>query len=232
MDLNFEEVKIDTEQVSQLYRVMSNLVYEDLDKQYKEGKISGATYAETWAKLMDSVVAGSMNTIANIQMRETPSDRTLKQTQQQREEKNIEEIDKESARKDCINEKNCEHVSAQTDLVKEQKAAIEYDLSHLKPKEVEFMDARIQGFNDNMMIKMLETQFNGWSVMFASGMLEESPAIISSDELSKLYHKMASQVGALNIKPKIVPEDQMGPDLEPSVRGETEDFFDNENKSE
>ena len=74
-------VCLDIGQVEELYDVMAGKVYADLDRQYKEGKINGATYADTWAKLMAQVISGSMNTIAQIQMKETAMDRCVKQEQ-------------------------------------------------------------------------------------------------------------------------------------------------------
>lgn len=64
-----------------------------------------------------------------------------------------------------------------------------------KSKQAEMTDAQIalydrqrQGFDDNKNQKLLETQMSSWGLMFSSGLLTEKPAIITSDEVSKLYN--------------------------------------------
>ena len=121
-------VKIDIGQVNEIYKSMSALVYADMDKQYQESKISGATYAETYAKLMDSVVSGALQAVVSIQNKETDADRCLKEaecdlsaakkelTEEQRELIIIqkEEIELESARKNAANREQIASSEAKT----------------------------------------------------------------------------------------------------------------------
>lgn len=200
--INFEPIELDLDQVDALYTKMSQLVSADLDRQYSEGKISGATYAETYARLMNSVVAGSMDTIAKIQISETNADRELKKAEYgvkdgqiknlekdlEVKDKQIEEIDKESLRRDCQSEADCA-------VKEEQKLNLEYDRTYVKPEEVKFTKRRTLGFDDNVKLKMLETQANMWGVMYASGMLTCAPSVITSDDMSRLYCDLATQLG-------------------------------------
>ena len=65
----------------------------------------------------------------------------------------------------------------------------------LKDKQIEMTERQIEGFDDNKEQKMLEAQLNAWAMMFSSGLLEDMPAIINSDEVTKLYCKMAQELG-------------------------------------
>jgi hypothetical protein len=156
-DLTIEctPVCLDIDQVKELYDTLAEKIYNDMDKQYKEGKINGATYADTWAKLMSSVISGSMNTIAQIQMKETAMDR-------------------------CVKQEQCNQSKKQQELL---------------DKQIEQTERQTKGFDDNKEQKMLEAQLNAWAMMFSSGLLEDMPDIINSDEVTKLYCKMADELG-------------------------------------
>ena len=60
---------------------------------------------------------------------------------------------------------------------------------------VALIDRQKQGFDDNLKQKLMEIQLNAWSLMFSSGMLTSSPAIITNDEASKLYNNLKTQLG-------------------------------------
>jgi hypothetical protein len=190
MALNIHNT-LDIEQVSEVYKTMAELVYADMDKQYKEKKINGATYAETWAKLMSAVISGSLSTVAQLQMDETEMDRCVKQSQcdvnQAKVEESkatIEEIKKKSKREECLAQAEC-------NLKASQKSKVDYEKNTVLPKQVEFTQRQIQGFDDNKYQKLLDIQMNAWAMMFSSGMMEEKPQIITSDEVSNLYYHLA-----------------------------------------
>jgi len=155
IEITCTPVCLDVSQVEELYDRLSAKIYADMDKQYKEGKINGATYADTWAKLMATVVSGSMSTIAQIQMKETAMDR-------------------------CVKQEQCNQSKKQQELLDEQIAMTK---------------RQTEGFDDNKEQKMLEAQLNAWAMMFSSGLLEDMPDIINSDEVTKLYCKMADELG-------------------------------------
>ncbi len=148
MALSTEGIQIDLEQVTELYTALSELVYNDMDTQYKQKKINGSTYADTWAKLMGSVVAGSMNTIAQLQMKETPADICLKEEQcassqattvrnDELADSNIEEINKKSLREECLSTAECALKDEQT-----KKVTAEELLVDSQTKEVPLKSAR------------------------------------------------------------------------------------------
>ena len=65
----------------------------------------------------------------------------------------------------------------------------------LKDAEVATQIRQKQGFDDNMKLKMLETQLNAWSMMFSSGLLTTSPSMITNDEASTLYTNLKNELG-------------------------------------
>ena len=75
------KLEIDIDQVKTIYDEMSLRLYDDMDKQYKEGKINGATYADTWAKLMQGIINGALNAVVSLQTKETDMDRCVKQAE-------------------------------------------------------------------------------------------------------------------------------------------------------
>ncbi len=185
-------IELDLDQVKELYTAMSELVYEDMDIQYKQKKINGSTYADTWAKLMDAVVAGSMNTIAQLQMKETEADICVKQSQcdlnskqQEKIDSDIDETARKSAREECLATAECE-------LKDTQKEKVEYEISNVLPAQVMFTSRQTEGFDDNKNQKLLEIQMNAWAMMYSSGLMTDEansgiPSIISGDEASTLY---------------------------------------------
>ncbi len=74
-------IELDVDQVAEVYTRLSGLVYTDLDKQYQESKINGATYADVFSKLMSQVIGSALTAVSQLQMNETPMDRCLKTEQ-------------------------------------------------------------------------------------------------------------------------------------------------------
>ncbi len=148
MALSREGLKIDVNEVKKLYGALSELVYKDMDTQYREKKINGATYADTWAKLMDAVVGGAMNTVAQLQMKETPADICVKEEQctssqattvrnDELADSNIEETNKKSLREECLSTAECALKDEQT-----KKVTAEELLVDAQTEEVPLKSAR------------------------------------------------------------------------------------------
>ncbi len=173
MAVDFEYIKIDIEQVKETYVALRDLVYEDMDKQYKENKIHGPDYANTWAQLMQGVISGTLNAIVALQSKETEADRCIKYAQ-------CEEIGKESARRDCESESKCS-------LTDQQEKKVKYETESALPAQVALHVRQEAGFDDNIRQKLMEAQLNSWAMMFSSGLLESYPCFIDSDEASTLY---------------------------------------------
>jgi len=69
-------------------------------------------------------------------------------------------------------------------------------------KQMELTDEQIkmtirqtEGFDDNLAIKLFESQMNSWALMFSSGLLEDKPQVVSDDEASRLYCSLTNKIG-------------------------------------
>ncbi len=196
-----ENIKIDVEEVKKLYGVMSELVNADLLTQYKEKKINGATYAKTWTQLMDAVVAGTMNTIAQLQMKETDHDRCIKE-EQCASSQAATTNDTCRATADCkVKDEQAKHIIEQakqtieqTELTKTQEAEIkiescrkdglteaehklktvqankaEYERNNILPASLQLTNRQVEGFDDNINIKVMESKWSYNAMITASG---------------------------------------------------------------
>ena len=85
-------------------------------------------------------------------------------------------------------------IDAQVRKVEKEIELAEKEIE-LKQKQIEQTERQTKGFDDNKEQKMLEAQLNAWAMMFSSGLLEDMPDIINSDEVTKLYCKMADELG-------------------------------------
>ena len=167
-DENACVVEIDINQVNKIYESMSSLVYADMDKQYKENKISGTTYAETYAKLMDSVVSGALQAVVAIQNKETDADRCVKQAQCELSEKQKllieEQIDASEAKTANENKVATENVaSSQTKTANETCIATStcsLNASKQKAEDIKNGDAAdgtsLYGYNKDVLQKQSE----------------------------------------------------------------------------
>lgn len=183
IDFAIGPVKIDLDQISDLYDLMAEKVYADMDKQYKEGKINGATYADTWAKLMDSVIAGSIQAIVSLQSKETDADRCLKQTECETKKQLadsrvlVDQAQIEKLECDCRNS---------TDLKTAEVG--------LKDKQGQLYERQKQGFDDNARQKLYDAQMTAWSMVYADTDLTTITPSISDNEIMTTYQKIQGSV--------------------------------------
>lgn len=200
MSITMQPIQIDVEQVKELYDSLSAKIYADMDKQYKEKKISGATYATTWAALMQGVISGSLQAVVSLQTKETDADRCLKEAQ-------CEEIAKKSAREECLAQAECKLKATQENEIKKESSrkdsltskelCIKTEQCNLTKKQVaseeskrQVLDRQRAGFDDNLRQKLFEAQMNAWALMYSSGILVKAPTIITDDAVSHLYAQM------------------------------------------
>ncbi len=206
-------IELDLEQVEEIYDSLSTKLYDDMDKQYKEGKISGSTYAATWAELMKQVINGSLNAVISLQTKETAMDRCVKQEQcdsskaktsrdDELADKNMEVSDKDIDVKDeqitssqakTVNE-TC-MATADCALKTSQKSKFDFEVSNILPQQEKLTKRQIIGFDDNKFIKGFNAGMSGWALGFSSGLMGTPqdtgfPAFITSDELSQTYNEL------------------------------------------
>ena len=61
--------------------------------------------------------------------------------------------------------------------------------------QVELYKRQTKGFDDNIKIKLFDSQMSSWGMMFSSGMLTDKPSIVTNDEVSSLYSNLKSELG-------------------------------------
>ena len=93
-----------------------------------------------------------------------------------------------------LKEAQVESESDKTKLLDKQIEKLDKEIE-LTEAQIELTKRQLEGFDDNKEQKMLEAQLNAWAMMFSSGLLEDMPDIINSDEVTKLYCKMAKDLG-------------------------------------
>ncbi len=181
ISVSYEVPKINPEDVSELYTTLSALVYADLDKQYKEGKINGATYAQTYAAMMSPVISGSLQAVASILNNETAHDRCVKEEQ-------CEASQAKTANDTCM-------ASADCALKDSQKKKVDYETNHILPQQERLTKRQIIGFDDNKTLKGFNAGMSAWGLAFSSGLLEAVPSFVDDNSLTATYNFLNSPTG-------------------------------------
>ena len=73
--------QIDQVQLGEIYDLLNSKIRADLQDDYDCKKINGATYADTWAKMMGPVINGTLGAMVSLQTKETAADRCVKAKQ-------------------------------------------------------------------------------------------------------------------------------------------------------
>ena len=180
----------DMTEVMDAYDILTAQVKTDLDEQFTKNRIKGTEYADAYKDLMNTCLQLSMDVpLKGSQIEIALADLALK-------EKQLEVMEQDLL------------IKEQDLLIKEQELLIKQQELILMDKQIDKIDQDIlvsiaqealtvrqtEGFDDNLRQKMLEIQMNTWAMMFSSGLLTETPDIITSDEVSDLYCFMKEQV--------------------------------------
>ena len=88
-------------------------------------------------------------------------------------------------------------LSFETPLKEANKNKIDYETNNILPEQKNLYERQIKGFDDNLKQKLLEIQFNGWSMPFTNGMLDDIPKIVKNDELTALYNSLQTELGLI-----------------------------------
>ena len=181
----------DIKQVRDIYRQLTDDIKADLDREYKSGKLKGTDYANVYANLMNTALQLAFESpIKEQQVLEIKSERSLHDAQS------------------LVQINTATKVTRETSLVQAQieKTIVERDFEIKKMKDllpeqikkekadIELILRQIKNYNDQLLVNLLSTQLNAWSVMFNSGLLEAEPGIIKSDEATSLYKTIKDNI--------------------------------------
>ena len=183
-----------------IFDKLMNVVNENINIQFNDGRITGAEYATVYMGSIQEVIRES---VAFILQKKVVEGNLIEQ------DINIEAkefaLEKEKA-KWAIDEDTLKNNKLLSDIEVEYKTKL-YD------RELDFKDAQIdklakdsdvteanialldrqrEGFDDNKHQKLFEAQMNAWALMFSSGILETKPRIINDDKVSALYDTLTT----------------------------------------
>jgi len=165
-------ITVDKEQISDLYNMMSAKVRKDLQEEYDCKRISGATYAEAFTQLMNGVIQQSFQTVVAVQNKETSMDRCVKQTT----------CDLNEAKKKAEDIKNGD-ISAPDSIYDKNKEVLE--------KQGSLLDRQKEGYDDNKLQKLFDSQIKAWSVVFQDTDMTCVTPVIMNDAMVGVFNELA-----------------------------------------
>ena len=158
-------ITIELGEVERIYDSLSSKIYTDMDKQYKEGKFNGPTYAETWAKLMSSVIGGALQAVVSLQNKETTADRAVKY-------ESIEASKVKSKNDTCMAEASCS-LSEAKEKAEDIKNGDEIADESLYGNNIKMVKSQTslyyrqaKGFDDNQRQKYLDSLTGPFAILF------------------------------------------------------------------
>ena len=165
-----------------VFDVIMKAVNGNILVEYENGRIAGPDYATVYLGSMQTAIGAAIDfvlreKVVEEQIAASQADTIVKQNQV------AEQIAASKADTAIKQDQSTADLTLKaqqaTKLGKETLAVEEQTLLYERQR---------QGFDDNKNQKLLETQMSSWGLMFSSGLLTEKPAIITSDEVSKLYN--------------------------------------------
>lgn len=156
----------------------------DLDREYKTGKLKGTDYANVYANLMNTALQLAFESpLKEQQLLKIASDRALTDSQVAVELNTATKV----ARETSLVQAQIEKTIVDRDFeIKKMKDLLPEQIKKEKAN-IELVLRQIKNYNDQLLVSLLSTQLNAWSVMFNSGLLEAKPGIIVNDEVTSLY---------------------------------------------
>jgi len=174
----------DIGQVTDMFDALSNKVISELDSQFTKGRIKGTDYANAYASLLGTIIQASID----VPVKD-------KQIDLQKAQIDLYGAQKEQAENDiAVKNKQLELQELQTNKdieIKDKQIALQEKQVN---KDIAVKDRQIQGFDDKIRTDLFKTQMDTWGMMFASGMLDKKPDIITNDETSTLYNTIKSKL--------------------------------------
>ena len=190
-----------------IFDKLMNVVNENINIQFNDGRITGAEYAEVYMGSMQEVIRESVNFML----------------QKKVVEGNLIEQDINIEAKEVALEQAKAKWAIEEDILENSKLLSDAEVNYktrIYDKELALKDAQIykltkdsdatdsqiavaeaniallnrqkEGFDDNKHQKLFEAQMNAWALMFSSGILTTKPRIINDDKVSALYDTLTS----------------------------------------
>lgn len=156
-----------------IFDVLMKSVNDNINIQYETNRITGADYAKVYLAGIETCIKESINFL--LQKAAIEKDLELKAQQ-------ILSMRNDDSIKSAQSTKDLEIKTAQKNkLIDDMLTAA---------KQRDLYQRQIEGFDDNKLQKLFESQISSWGLMFSSGMLEEKPAFITGTQVTDLYNKL------------------------------------------
>lgn len=165
--------QIDQTQLGEIYDLLNTKVRADLQDDYDCKKINGATFADTWAKIMAPTIGATLGAMVSISTKETAADRLLKAAQTNKVDAEAADIPIKSAREDGM-------ATATNDLKTEQ------GLLYAR---------QAKGFDDNAFQKLFDSQLNSWSMVFADTDLAVVSPPLQDSHICESFNRIKTGMG-------------------------------------
>lgn len=172
-------------------------------KHLEEAKVNGEiTEHEVGATLASSIPA-ILNNAINFEISEVLQERQICKVDAE-----IAEIAKESSRRDCVTQNECENKTKSTDsavslnLAQENKLACDCcnatKLANadvlLKNRQKQLYERQIEGFNDNANQKVYESQLQAWSIVFQDADLDYVTPSLEDSHINDSFNRIRSRL--------------------------------------
>ena len=181
----------DIEQIRYTYKQLTDDIKSDLDKEYKSGRLKGTDYANVYVNLMNTAMQLAFESpIKEQQVMEIKSRRALNDAQSVVQIETATKVARETSLVQSQIEKN----NVERDFeIKKMKDLLPEQIKKEKA-DISLILRQIKNLDDQLLISLLSTQLNAWSVMFNSGLLEAEPGIIKNDEVTSLYNTIKDNI--------------------------------------
>ena len=190
-----------------IFDKLMNVVNENINIQFNDGRITGAEYATVYMGSIQEVIRES---VAFILQKKVVEGNLIEQDinieakefalEQAKAKWAIEEDILENSKllgdievdyKTQIYDKELALKDAQIYKLTKDSDAADSQIA-VAEANIALLDRQREGFDDNKHQKLFEAQMNAWALMFSSGILTTKPDIISNESATTLYNTLKS----------------------------------------
>lgn len=176
-----------------VFDIIMKAIDENLRVQYDNGRIVSKDYASAYIQLINIALEKAINILTlNAELKLKVADMEIKDKELELKEK-LAELELEFKRKELELK---ERISLKELELKEYDIIYKKLLGEQVVAQTKLYDRQLDGFKDNVKIKLLEAQLNAFSLIYSSGMLDFDetssafPEALKSSNLTKVYNDL------------------------------------------
>ena len=213
---------LDQTQIVEIYDLLNEKVRADLQADYDCKKINGATFADTWAKMMSPAIGHIMSAMVTLSTKETAADRAVKASQVDLNEANVIRLQcsctnetTKTASQVALDKANitrlqcaCANETASTlsksSLNTAQEVKLVCDCTNssalrvadvaLKGEQGKLYERQAKGFDDSANQKLFDSQLSAWSMVFADTDQEIVTSPLQDAQICESYTRIRNNL--------------------------------------